>query len=91
MTGLRISFAECIGGGFEGKFILRAGLGAAEVGHEDGFAAAIDNGFDGRNRPANPAVVGDVQLFIQRHIKIDAHQHALSFDVHLGHSLLCHR
>jgi hypothetical protein len=74
-TGLsrRLSSAAV---GFKGVFGFRAALGAAEVGHEDEAAAAVEDVFDRRQRLGDAAVVGDFSIF-DGDVEIDAHQNFL--------------
>ena len=69
---------------------VRSVLGPSQVAHQDQPSAAVDHGADRRQRHANPPVVGDLLLVIQRHIEIDAHQHGLAGDIDILNRLLRH-
>jgi len=46
---------------------------------------------DGGQRRANAQVFGDIERFVQRHVEIAAHQHALASDIQIGDGQLGHR
>jgi hypothetical protein len=67
---------------------FRLTLGAAEVAHEDHLGVVVDQVADGRQRGADARVVGDGAVG-ERHVEVDAHEHALPVDVDVpdGHAI----
>ncbi len=82
--------AEPVGARLERILGLRPALGPAKVRHEDHPAAAIDDVLDRRQRHDDTPIVGDLAAF-EGHVEIDAHEHALTFDIHIRNSLLSHK
>ena len=65
--------------------------GPAEVAHQDQAAAALEDGIQGRQRTANPAVVGDLAVGGLGHVEIDADEDFLAGHVDVANRLLRHR
>ena len=70
--------AETDRDGFERVFRIRRGLGAPEVGHEDDLRPGLDEVFDRRDGRGDAGVVGDLELVVERHVEIDAHEDAFA-------------
>src|SRR5438445_13862272 len=51
------------------------------MAHHNGAAAGIENVAQGRQGRTNAAVVADIACGVERHVEIDAHQHALAAQI----------
>jgi gamma-glutamyltranspeptidase len=64
-------------------------LGPAQVRHQDGLAARLQDRLDRRQALANARVARDLQVLVERHVEVDAHEHALLVEIEvrelLGH------
>ena len=64
-------------------------LGPSEVRHQDGLAARLQDRLDRRQALANARVARDLQVLVERHVEVDAHEHALLGEIEvrefLGH------
>ena len=65
-------------------------FGPAEVADQNQFAFAIEHRFDGGQRHADPQIVGDFLVVIERHIEIDPHQDGLVRHIDVGNVSLGH-
>lgn len=48
---------------------------------EDNFGAMTHQILDSGNSSANPGVIGDLQVVIQRDVQIHSHEHSLSLQI----------
>ena len=73
-------------GGVAGDtFFIRS----AHMAHEDELAALFDHIFDGGESALDTGVVFD-HAFFDRHVEVNAHDHAFAFEFHITQSFLVH-
>jgi hypothetical protein len=56
-------------------------LGATEMREQDHLGSLVGKLGDGRRNPFDAGGVGDRTVVVERHVEIDAHEHALSLGV----------
>ena len=66
---------------FERKLLLGAALGPAQVREQHHRAAIVQDFHHRRRGHADAGIVGDVQVFIEGHVEIDAHHGALAGEI----------
>ena len=64
-------------------------IGSAHVAHEDELAALFDHIFDGGESALDTGIVFD-HAFFNRHVEVNAHDHAFAFEFHITQSFLVH-
>jgi len=87
---VRKEFAETNRRRFQRVFGVRFVLRTAEVAHQNDLTAAFEDGFDRRERHTDAAIVGDVPVFVERDVEIDANQNLLTGDVDVSDRFFRH-
>ena len=70
--------------GVEAELVLRAVLGAAEVGGHEDLGPLLAEVLQRGGRPADPRVVRDGEVVVQRDVQVAAHEHHLALELRLG-------
>merc|ERR1711966_461940 len=67
----------------EAELVLGAILRAAQVGGDEDLGAVLDEVLDGGDGGADAGVVGDLEVLVEGHVEVAAHEHGLALEVSL--------
>ena len=83
--GVQIAHKDVQGGGVKKQYGTEvwSGMGTYKVGGHEDLGAGLGEVLEGGDGRADARVVGDVEVTVEGHVEVAAHEHGLALEVSL--------